>query len=161
MEVHRQYNLRSKMSNNKQTKKYYETKKPSDTLAKKVPEKKKSDTPTKRTLDSIPRTYQTEVAFTRQSNHTTQRNVVEKSDLQDQNRTPATFSLESKLAKMKIHIPLSELMNKNAYRSQVIRALNIELGVGKNTINIVDDQPELLFGPEVEGQTDNGFVPLF
>jgi len=43
----------------------------------------------------------------------------------------------------------------------VIRALNIELGVGTKTLNVSYDHPELLFGPEVEGQTDNGFVPPF
>jgi hypothetical protein len=43
----------------------------------------------------------------------------------------------------------------------VIKALNIEPGVGLDTVNVVDDQPELLFGPDFEGQTDNGFVPPF
>jgi hypothetical protein len=63
-------------------------------------------------------------------------------------------------------------MNKNAYRSQVIKYLSIEpdmgtksLNVGSllhsDTINLVDDQPELLFGPEVDGQTDNGVVAPF
>jgi hypothetical protein len=43
----------------------------------------------------------------------------------------------------------------------VIKALNIEPGVGTDTVNVVDDQPEMLFGPEVEGQTNNGYVPPF
>jgi ribonuclease HI len=50
-------------------------------------------------------------------------------------------------------------MNKNAYRSQVIKALNIEEGT--DTVNVVDDQPELLFGPEVDGKPENGTVPPF
>jgi hypothetical protein len=80
--------------------------------------------------------------------------------------------LEGELAKLKIPIPLSELMRKNAYRSQVIKALSIEPEIGTkalniepvvrtDTVNVADDQPELLFGPEVDGQTDNGFVPPF
>jgi hypothetical protein len=52
-------------------------------------------------------------------------------------------------------------MSKNAYRSQVIKALKIEPGVGTDTVNIVDDQPKLLLGLEVEGQTDNGSIPPF
>ena len=40
MEVHRQYNLRSKKSYDNLTKKAYEFKKTSDTLAKNVPKKK-------------------------------------------------------------------------------------------------------------------------
>jgi hypothetical protein len=63
-------------------------------------------------------------------------------------------------------------MNKNAYRSQVIKALSIEpeivtkaLNLGSenhsDTINLADDRPELLFGPEVDGKTDNGVVAPF
>jgi len=50
-------------------------------------------------------------------------------------------------------------MNKNSYRSHVIKELNIEPGVGIETMNVADNQPELLFGPKVEGQTENGYVP--
>jgi hypothetical protein len=73
---------------------------------------------------------------------------------------------------VKIPIPLSELMSKYAYRSQVIKALSIEpdismkaLTIGSmnhsNTVNLTDDQLELMFGPEVDGQTDNGDVAPF
>jgi hypothetical protein len=161
MEVHRQYNLRSKKSNDNPTKKASDFKKTSDTLAKKVPEKKNSEVPIKRTSDSIPKTTQTDVPSTSQPKDTTQKNVVEKLDPPNQNKTPTSFSLESELAKLKIPIPLSELMNKNAYSSQVIKALNIEPGVGTNTVNIADNQPELLFGHEVEGKAESGSVPPF
>jgi hypothetical protein len=76
-------------------------------------------------------------------------------------RAKTSFNLESELAKLKIPIPLTELMNKNAYKSQVIKALNIEVGMGTDTVNIVDDQPELLFGPEVDGKSESGVVPPF
>jgi hypothetical protein len=49
MEVHRQYNVRSKNSNNNPTKKYFETKKTSDNAPKNVLERKNSEAPTKRT----------------------------------------------------------------------------------------------------------------
>jgi hypothetical protein len=52
-------------------------------------------------------------------------------------------------------------MNKNAYRSQVIKELNIEPGVGSDTMNVVDDQPELHFGLEIDGKTNIGYVPPF
>jgi hypothetical protein len=107
MEVHRKYNLRSKKSNDNPTKKASDFKKTSDTPAKKVPEKKNSEVPTKRTSDSVPKTTQTDVPSTSQPKDTTQKNVVEKSDLPNQNKTPTSFSLESELAKLKIPIPLS------------------------------------------------------
>ena len=81
MEVHRQYNLRSKKSNDNPTKKASDFKKTSDTLAKKVPEKKNSEVPIKRTSDSIPKTTQTDVPSTSQPKYTTHKNVVEKSDI--------------------------------------------------------------------------------
>jgi hypothetical protein len=54
----------------------------------------------------------------------------------------------------------------------VIKALSIEPDIGtkaltvgstnhSDTVNLTDDQPELLFGPEVDGQTDNGVVAPF
>jgi len=31
----------------------------------------------------------------------------------------------------------------------------------RDVVNVLDDQPELLFGPEVNGKTTNGAVPPF
>jgi hypothetical protein len=56
--------------------------------------------------------------------------MVDKLELQSQSRAPTPFSLEGELAKVKIPIPLSELMSKDAYRSQVIKALSIEPDIG-------------------------------
>jgi hypothetical protein len=50
-------------------------------------------------------------------------------------------------------------MNKNTYRLQVIKDLNIEEGT--YTVNVTDDKLELLFGPEVDGKHENGIVPSF
>jgi hypothetical protein len=64
MEVHRQYNLRSKKSNDNPTKKASDFRKTTDTPAKKVPDsppKKNSEVPTKRTSDSVSKTTQTDV----------------------------------------------------------------------------------------------------
>jgi hypothetical protein len=63
-------------------------------------------------------------------------------------------------------------MRKNDYRSQVIKALSIELEICTkslniepvvciDTVNFVDDQPELLFDPKVDGHIDTGVVPPF
>jgi hypothetical protein len=50
---------------------------------------------------------------------------VDKPKLMNQGRAPTPFSLEGELAKVKIPIPLTELMNKDGYHSQVIKALAI------------------------------------
>lgn len=50
-------------------------------------------------------------------------------------------------------------MNKNIYRSQVLKELNV--GENTDTVNLNDDQPELLFGLEVDGKPQEGGVPPF
>jgi hypothetical protein len=69
--------------------------------------------------------------------------------------------LESELDKLNIPIPLNELMKKNAYKSPMIKELNIELGVSSNNVNVVNDQPEFIFGLEVDGQIDIGSILPF
>jgi hypothetical protein len=97
---------------------------------------------------------------------------VDKLELQSQSRTPTLFILEEELAKVKIPITLSELMSKDAYRLHVIKELSIEPDIGtealtvgsmnhSDTVNLIDDQPELLFGSEVDGQIDNGSIAPF
>jgi len=63
------------------------------------------------------------------------------------------------LSKVKNYVPLTELMKKDVYRSQVIKELKIDEGT--YTINVSDDQPKLLFGLEVEGKSQDGNVPPF
>lgn len=50
-------------------------------------------------------------------------------------------------------------MKNNVYRSQDIKTWKIE--EGKDTVNLSDDQPKLLFRPEVEGKSQDGNVPPF
>jgi hypothetical protein len=41
------------------------------------------------------------------------------------------------------------------------KTLNIEPVVCTDTVYVADDQPEFLFGPEVDGKTDNGSISPF
>lgn len=51
------------------------------------------------------------------------------------------------------------MINKNAYTYQVMKVLKIwEV---TDTFNLIDWQPKLLFGPEVEGKSQDGNVPPF
>ena len=58
-----------------------------------------------------------------------------------------------------IVVPLSELEKHDAYRSQINRSLNI-IGT-EDFVNVFYDQPELIFGLEVNGKHLEGSVPLF
>ena len=69
------------------------------------------------------------------------------------------FNLEAEIGKLKIVIPLSELAKHEVYRQKINRSLQIP--ENRDVVNVLDDQPELLFGPEVNGKTGNGGVPPF
>ena len=84
--------------------------------------------------------------------------MLEKSD-SNLPKTQTPFSIENEIAKIKIYVPLTELVNQDVYRSQILKALNI--GEITDTVNINDDKPELFFGPEVEDKFHEGGVPPF
>ena len=69
------------------------------------------------------------------------------------------FSLEQEISKIKIFLPLTELAAQHAYRTQILKALNLE--DNNDTFNLSDDQPNLIFGPKTEGKYQEGPVPPF
>jgi hypothetical protein len=99
-----------------ETKKIVETQKSPEPSTEKSPEKGNAEVPAKRNLTILKRSLQTEVSSTNPPNTSGQKSVVDKSELLSQSRAPTPFSLEGELAKVKIPIPLSELMSKDAYR---------------------------------------------
>jgi hypothetical protein len=100
-----------------ETKKVVKTKKASEPSAEKIPEKSNPEVPVKRNLTIMKRSSQLEVSSINQPSTSSQKNVVDKPELMSQSRAPTPFSLEVELSKVKIPIPLSELMNKDAYHS--------------------------------------------
>ena len=117
MEVHRQYNLRSKKTNRNSPKKAAETKKTSENPLNKEPGRNNVESFAQKTPEILKRTSWTEVSSTIQTGAPVHKVSIDKSEVQSLNKTTAPFSLEGELAKLKIPIPLSELMNKNACRS--------------------------------------------
>lgn len=69
------------------------------------------------------------------------------------------FSLENEIAKLKVSIPLIELIKNNNYKSQVSKTLNVD--PLSDMVNVEDDQLELIFGPALEGQSEDSEVPPF
>jgi hypothetical protein len=123
LEVHRQYNLRSKkMEGNSprrttETQKAAETQKtPEKTTAGKYFEKGKSDTPVKKNVTILKRPAQPKVSPVNLPSTSDQRDI-DQPESTSQTRTSAPFSLEAELAKIKIPIPLIELISQGGYRS--------------------------------------------
>ena len=74
-------------------------------------------------------------------------------------KTKLPFNIKTEIAKLKISVPLIELVKKESYKAQITETLNI--GEGKDVVNLNDDQPELLFGLEVNGKHQQGGIPPF
>jgi len=68
----------------------------------------------------------------------------------------STFSLENEISKLKVSIPLTELMKNNSYKGQVSKILNFD--PMSDMVSVEDDQPELIFGPALSGESE---VPPF
>ena len=66
----------------------------------------------------------------------------------------APFSFEGEIAKIKITMPLTELIAQSSYKYQVLKVLNI--GNDANNLHLADDTPEVLFGPKIEGKYQEG-----
>ena len=69
------------------------------------------------------------------------------------------FNIKTEIAKFKISVPLIELVKNESYRAQITETLNI--GEEEDDVNLNDDQPELLFGPKVNGTHQQGGIPPF
>ena len=54
---------------------------------------------------------------------------------------------------------LSELAKHDIYKEQISKSLQISESI--DAVNVLDDQPELIFGPEVNGKSVDGGVPPF
>lgn len=69
------------------------------------------------------------------------------------------FNLGAKVAKLKISVPLTELIKNETYKTQTNQTLN--LAENEDSVNLFDDQPELIFGLDVNGKPLEGGIPPF
>lgn len=69
------------------------------------------------------------------------------------------FNLENEIAKLNISIPLAELMKNNNYKSWVSKILSLDPSL--DMVNVEDDSPKLIFGPALEGQSQDNDVATF
>lgn len=67
--------------------------------------------------------------------------------------------MENEISKLKVSIPLIELMRNNDYRGHVSRVLNFDLMF--DMVSVEDDQLELIFGPTLNGESPDSDVPPF
>lgn len=74
-------------------------------------------------------------------------------------KSPLPFNLGAEVAKLKIAVPLIELVKHETYSSQITKSLNFV--ENEDSVNLFDDQLELIFGPDVNGKPVEGGIPPF
>ena len=123
LEIHRQHNLRSKKTEGNSPRKATEAQKlaetqktPEKTTAEKSYEKGKTDAPVKKNVTILKRSARPEVSRINLPS-TSDRKDMDQAESTSQTRMPAPFSLEAELAKIKILVPLTELISRGSYRS--------------------------------------------
>ena len=74
----------------------------------------------------------------------------DKQRILDQGQT--SFSLEAEIVKIKISVPLTELLKNYEYHSKIATVLKPpgEISEISNSLNLQDDSPTILFGPRVD-----------
>lgn len=74
-------------------------------------------------------------------------------------KAPLSFNLGAEVAKLKILVPLTKLFKNETYKSQIRKTLNFV--ENEDSVNLFDDQRELIFGPDVNGKPIEGGIPPF
>jgi ribonuclease HI len=71
-------------------------------------------------------------------------------------KTPSPFNFEAELQKIKIPIPLVELMKNDMYKRDILRTLDPQsVSYSADILNIYDDKPTITLGPMVEDRDDS------
>jgi hypothetical protein len=98
---------------------------PEKATAGKSSEKGKAEAPVKKNVTILKRPAQPEISPDNLPS-TSDRKEIDQPEPTTQARTLAPFCLEAELAKIKIPVPLTELISRGGYRSQVLKALAIK-----------------------------------
>jgi len=69
------------------------------------------------------------------------------------------LNLGAEMAKLEISVPLTELIKHETYKSKISKSLNFV--ENEDSVNLFDDQPKLIFGPDVNGKPMEGWIPSF
>lgn len=86
--------------------------------------------------------------------------MLEKRDIiQKEVDKSSSLNLETKISKLKVSIPLTELVKNSHYKSDIVKMMKVD--PMSNMVNVEDDQPELIFCPTIDGQSEDSEVHPF
>ena len=77
-------------------------------------------------------------------------------EVEEVNKSVQNFSLENELGKLKIPVPLTELIRNPSYKESVIKMLNPTSNQPvSDTVNLQEDSPNIFIGSALAGKTEN------
>jgi hypothetical protein len=80
---------------------------------------------------------------------------VSTADIKEPEKSVSSFSLEHEINKIKIYVPLLELMKTEPFRKTVLKALQSPAQVTfSDTVNLEDENPVVTIGPHIEDKID-------
>jgi hypothetical protein len=81
--------------------------------------------------------------------------------IKEPEKNVSSFSLEHEIKKIKIYVPLLELMKTEPFRKIVLKYLQYPAQVASlDTINLEDENPAITIAPHIEDRTDTS-PPLY
>jgi ribonuclease HI len=66
-----------------------------------------------------------------------------------------SFNFESEIQKVKIPMPLTELMKNDIFKSAILKSLQPKTPIAADYVNLQDDKPTVTIGPMVEDRDDS------
>jgi len=181
-EVHRQYKLRSRTVNITQPENTKDKQQPKSAIV--AEPRDATDSLNKEvTIEEVTEHIQHPQTISSEPSNSNKKpqEVIEKNKPQNQEQTlpnkdrglthstkiqaEKPFDLEAEIGKLKIAIPLAELAKNEIYKQQIEKSLQLtpnKDSANVDNVNVLDDTPELLFGPEVDGKpAGTGILPFY
>jgi hypothetical protein len=76
-------------------------------------------------------------------------------EVKNPDKVPFSFSFESEIQKLKIPIPLMELMKNDAFKQTILKSLEPKpLPTSVDVVNLQDDKPTIVLSPMVEDREE-------
>jgi hypothetical protein len=66
-----------------------------------------------------------------------------------------SFNFESEIQKVKIHMPLTELMKNEIFKSAILKSLEPKTSSSVDFVNLQDDKPTVTIGPMIDDRDDS------
>jgi len=77
-------------------------------------------------------------------------------EVKNSDKAPYSFNFEAEIQKIKIPIPLVELMKNDSFKKDILKSLDPKtISTSADIINLQDEKPTIVLGPMIEDRDDS------